>query len=66
MEKKLLAIIAKHSRATGHADGKAVQAEYGPGFDAAFTAILQKGYVQSSGPVGSITLSASGRYAAES
>lgn len=64
-EQHLLRIILRHSQKGGIADGNAVKKEYGAGFDDTFISLVRKGYIESRGPVGSIMLSATGRYEAE-
>jgi hypothetical protein len=64
---RLLQIILEESEKSpmGMADGKIVAERYGDGFHEAFIGLIQQGYISRDGIVGTITLSPSGRFAAE-
>jgi len=48
----------------GQADGHTVATRYGEGFHDAFRVLIQEGYIESRGEVGTITLTGSGELAA--
>ena len=62
----LAQLYAATRKGTMPADGNSVKSAYGPEFQAAFGELVAKGYIEQGGPVGTITLSYSGRRAAES
>ena len=66
-DRRLLRIIYEESEnsSTGEADGQTVVQRYGPGFHDAFKGLIQAGYISERGTASAITLTASGRRAAE-
>lgn len=65
--RKLLEIIFDEATKSPRcqADGHAVAARYGEGFHDAFFVLIQAGYIESSGPANTITITSSGEAAAK-
>lgn len=63
--RRLLQIIDQHADDNGYADGNAVKSAYGEAtFGDTFRQALLAGYINNSGPVGTISLSPTGEYEA--